>query len=131
MPLKGQRSDFKGADVLLKNLPKAETLIGDKGYLSQSLFEDLLAEGLELVTRLRRNMRQILISLLNKRGIIESVNNLLKNWAQIDHTRHHSPNNFFVNIMAGLVAYCWKPHKPSAKLDEREQALLAGLPPLP
>ncbi|MGR3291275.1 MAG: hypothetical protein ACU0C9_08800, partial [Paracoccaceae bacterium] len=28
----GQRSDFKGAGVLLKNLPKAETLIGDKGY---------------------------------------------------------------------------------------------------
>jgi IS5 family transposase len=28
----GQRSDFKGADVLLKDLPKAETLLGDKGY---------------------------------------------------------------------------------------------------
>ncbi len=27
----GQRSDFQGAEVLLKNLPKAETLIGDKG----------------------------------------------------------------------------------------------------
>lgn len=111
-------------------------LIGDKGYLSQTLFEDLLAEGLELVTRVRRNMRQMLISLenkilLNKRGLIESVNNLLKNWAQIDHTRHRSPNNFFVNLMAGLVAYCWKPKKPTAKLDEREQALLAGLPSLP
>ena len=30
----GQRSDFKGAEVLLKNLPKAETLIGDKGYVA-------------------------------------------------------------------------------------------------
>ena len=111
-------------------------LIGDKGYLSKSLFEDLFTESIELVTRVRRNMRQMLISLenkilLNKRGIIESVNNLLKNWAQIDHTRHRSPNNFFVNTLAGLVAYCWKPHKPSARLDEREQALLAGLPALP
>ncbi|MDG1459597.1 MAG: hypothetical protein P8Q92_17305 [Pseudoprimorskyibacter sp.] len=26
-----QRSDFKGTDVLLKNLPKAETCIGYKG----------------------------------------------------------------------------------------------------
>ena len=33
----GQRSDFKGADVLLKDLPQAETLIGDRGYDSTKI----------------------------------------------------------------------------------------------
>ena len=39
----GQRSDFKGADVLLKDLPKAQTLIGDRGYDSNKI-RNLLAE---------------------------------------------------------------------------------------
>jgi len=33
----GQRSDFKGADVLLKGLPKAKTLIADRGYDSNKI----------------------------------------------------------------------------------------------
>jgi IS5 family transposase len=39
----GPRSDFKGADVLLKDLPKAETLIGDRGYDGNKIRE-MLAE---------------------------------------------------------------------------------------
>ncbi len=33
----GQCSDFTGADVLLKNLPSAATVIGDKGYDSDKI----------------------------------------------------------------------------------------------
>jgi hypothetical protein len=43
--------------------------------------------------------------LLRKRSIIETVNNLLKNISQIEHSRHRSSFNFFVDLMAGLVAY--------------------------
>ena len=39
----GKRSDFKGADVLLKDLPQAETLIGDRGYDSNKI-RNLLTE---------------------------------------------------------------------------------------
>jgi transposase len=39
----GQRSDFKGAYVLLKDLPQAETLIGDRGYDSNKI-RTLLAQ---------------------------------------------------------------------------------------
>jgi hypothetical protein len=42
--------------------------------------------------------------LLRKRSIIESVNDQLKNSSQIEHSRHRSPLNFFVNLIAGLVA---------------------------
>ncbi|EFO28672.1 transposase, IS4 family protein [Roseibium sp. TrichSKD4] len=39
----GQRSDFKGADVLLKDLPETETLIGDREYDSNKI-RAMLAE---------------------------------------------------------------------------------------
>ena len=43
--------------------------------------------------------------LLRKRAIIESVTDQLKNISQIEHSRHRSIANFFVNLMAGLIAY--------------------------
>lgn len=43
--------------------------------------------------------------LLRKRAIIESVNDELKNMAQIEHTRHRSLLNFANNLIAGIAAY--------------------------
>jgi hypothetical protein len=43
--------------------------------------------------------------LLRKRAIIETVNDLLKNGCQIEHTRHRCFTNFIGNIVAGLIAY--------------------------
>ncbi len=37
---------------------------------------------------------------LRKRGIIESVNDQLKNLCQIEQTRHRSVANFMVNLVA-------------------------------
>ena len=110
-------------------------LFGDKGYLSQAKTQQLARQGLDLVTSIRRNMKQLIMKLedkilLRKRGIVESVNNLLKNWANISHSRHRDPNNFFVNVMAGLIAYCWKPDKPRISLDADENTLLNYTPRL-
>ncbi len=98
-------------------------LFGDKGYLSQALAEDLLVtQGVHLITKARKNMRGRLLSLtdkllLRKRAIIESINDQLKNVCQIEHTRHRSPFNFVVHLLAGLIAYCHLPKKPSLHLD--------------
>ena len=97
-------------------------LFGDKGYISQALFEQLYARGLELVTRRKKNMKNRLMSLmdkilLRKRAIIESVNDQLKNISQIEHSRHRSVFNFLVNLLAGLVAYTYQPKKPSLDLE--------------
>jgi hypothetical protein len=54
--------------------------------------------------------------LLRKRSIIESVNDQLKNISQIEHSRHRSPVNFFVNLIAGLVAYTFREKKPSLNI---------------
>jgi len=53
--------------------------------------------------------------LLSRRGLIETVNDQLKNLHQIEHSRHRSVNNFMVNIMAAVVAYCLNPNKPTFK----------------
>jgi DDE family transposase len=97
-------------------------LIADRGYISQALFEQLLDTfGVQLITKLRKNMKNRLMPLidkllLRKRAIIESVVDQLKNISQIEHTRHRSPINCFINIIAGLIAYCHQPKKPSLNL---------------
>ena len=97
-------------------------LIADRGYISQALFEQLLDTfGVQLLTKLRKNMKNRLMPLidkllLRKRAIIESVVDQLKNISQIEHTRHRSPTNCFINIIAGLIAYCHQPRKPSLNL---------------
>jgi hypothetical protein len=96
-------------------------LIGDKGYLSQTLFEKLMTRGLKLITKVRRNMKNKLVELedkilLRKRAIIETVNDQLKNISNIEHTRHRSLWNFLGNVAAGLIAYSWKEKKPSLNL---------------
>ena len=97
-------------------------LIADRGYISQALFEQLLDTfGVQLITKLRKNMKNRLMPLmdkllLRKRAIIESVVDQLKNISQIEHTRHRSPTNCFINIIAGLIAYCHQPKKPSLNL---------------
>jgi hypothetical protein len=93
-------------------------LIADRGYISQTLLEQLLETfDVQLITRIKSNMKNRLMPLvdkllLRKRAIIESVVDQLKNVSQIEHTRHRSPINCFINILAGLIAYCHQPKKP-------------------
>ncbi len=94
-------------------------LFGDKGYISPPLFRKLFeAFGLQLITRLKSNMKNQLMSmsdklLLRKRVIIETITDQLKNISQIEHTRHRSFFNFLVNLVCGLIAYCHQDKKPS------------------
>jgi len=96
-------------------------LFGDKGYLGQDIFQFLMQRGIELITKIRKNMKNKLIPLmdkilLRKRSLIETVNDELKNICQIEHTRHRSPVNFLVNLISGLIAYTYLPQKPSLNL---------------
>jgi hypothetical protein len=97
-------------------------LFGDKGYLSHNLAAQLLEQGLELVTHVRKNMARRLLSLsdkllLRKRAIIETITDQLKNISQIEHSRHRSFANFMVNLMAGLLAYTFQAKKPSLNIQ--------------
>ena len=107
-------------------------LCGDRGYISQALAEQLFTtQSLLLITKVRKNMRERVLAftdklLLRKRAIIESVNDQLKHICQIEHTRQRSPYNFLVHLLAGLIAYCYQPKKPSLHRDRALDCLAAG-----
>jgi hypothetical protein len=127
----GNVDDRKPVPQLVKEL--WGKLFGDKGYLSQSLCEQLLEQDLHLVTKLRRNMPNQLLPLLDKmllrkRTILETIVDQLKNISQIEHTRHRSLFNFMGNLMAGLIAYSWRPTKPSLGIRPHEMAFPLALP---
>lgn len=97
-------------------------LFGDKGYISKIIFETLFTKGLQLITPIRKNMKNKLMPyldklLLRKRSIIETINDQLKNISQIEHTRHRSVWNFMVNLVAGLIAYTHQEKKPRIRLS--------------
>lgn len=113
-------------------------LFADKGYLSKVLWElkivntykkikaneqMLFADGIQLFTKLRKNMKSHIMkmedkNLLRKRAIIETINDELKNHCQVEHTRNRSVNNFMINILGSLTAYCFFPKKTSLNLKK-------------
>ena len=105
----------------------------DKGYISQKLFDFLFEDGIQLVTGLRVNMKNKLMPfcdrmMLRKRYIIETINYMLKNTAQIVHSRHRSVSNFIMNLISTLGAYCFFDNKPKALqgycIEDTKQLLL-------
>jgi hypothetical protein len=95
-------------------------LFGDKGYISEKLRDSLARQELFLITKIKKNMKNKLMLFNDKmwlqgRGMIESVIDLLKNICDIEHSRHRSPINAMVNLLAGLSAYSFLDHKPSVK----------------
>jgi hypothetical protein len=106
-------------------------LVGDKGYISQALFEQLFARGLQMITRIKRNMKNRLILLwdkllLRKRAVVETVIDQLKNISQIEHSRHRSVINYFTEILAGLIAYTYREKLPSLNLRGDQFAIVDG-----
>jgi transposase len=131
----GQVDDRRPVAKLVRQL--WGKLFGDRGYLGQELFEQLWTEGLQLITKLKRNMKNKLMPvldklLLRKRALIESVNDQLKNISQIEHTRHRSAANGIVNMLAAVVAYTFQPKKPALDLStttesQAQRLLLAAV----
>lgn len=106
-------------DQLLKLFNRLQGwAFADKGFISQPALEQLLQKGLHLVTGIRSNMKNKLMDftqklLLKKRGMIESVYDILKSICDIEHTRHRSPINAILNIFAGICAYSFLERLPS------------------
>jgi hypothetical protein len=124
----GNVDDRKPTPALVKRL--FGKLFGDKGYLSQPLFEQLKQHGVQLITAVRANMKNRLMLihdklLLRKRYIIETINDQLKNQSQIEHSRHRSPVNFMTNLLGGLIAYMHQPKKPAISWSTQQAKTLA------
>lgn len=124
---KGSVNDSVAAKSLLSSLEGLA--FGDKGYIGKKLFDELFKNGLKLITRKRKNMKEKLIlsdyekQLLNQRNIIETVFDCLKHKYHIWHTRHRSMLNAMTNLMAALAAYIIEPLKMSAFKLLKEEPL--------
>lgn len=119
----GNTDDRKPLPKMAKHL--TGKLFGDKGYVSQSLFEEQYLKGLELIAKRRKNMTNALMSLmdkilLRKRAIIETVNDQLKNICQVEHSRHRSTLNFLAHLIGGLIAYTYHPTKPALDIKHKD-----------
>ena len=113
---RGNRADSTVLDEMTKHL--AGKLYADKGYIGQELFKTLWRRGLHLITGIRRNMKNYLMPLadkvmLRKRFAIETVLDTLKSEMGLEHSRHRSVVNAMVHVLSCLVAYAFRPGKPS------------------
>lgn len=104
-------------------------IFADAGYVSQKLFELLYEQGISLFAKIRRNMKNKLMSLqdkyyLKKRSLVETVIDLLKSICDLWHTRHRSIDNAFNNMLAALAAYSFFDHKPRIRTNSNKMVLL-------
>jgi hypothetical protein len=95
-------------------------VFGDRGYLSKKLFNDLWDKDIQLITRLKQGMKNMLLSitdklLLLKRVLVETVIGRIKLLDKFEHTRHRSPINSLSHMVTSLINYQLLPHKPSIK----------------
>jgi hypothetical protein len=123
----GNVSDNNPAVVqtLCNLIEEGGKIFADAGYVSKTLFEMLYEQGLHLITKIRKNMKNKLMLLqdkllLKRRSLVETVFDLLKNWMDLWHTRHRSIDNAFNNMIACLAAYNFLDNKPCINLKKRE-----------
>ncbi|MBP9682946.1 MAG: transposase, partial [Bacteriovorax sp.] len=88
------------------------------GYIGAELFKDLFSQGLHLITKIKRNMKNILMDVtdkiwLKKRMIVESIFSSIKSCGTFEHSRHRSVQNAFCHIFSGLIFYQLRLIKPS------------------
>ena len=96
-------------------------LYADKGYISKELRQTLKTQDVDLIYKVRKNMKPQPLStydevMLKKRMLIETVIGQLKSQTQLQHTRHRSFVNFQVNSVSALIAYTYLEKKPTLKL---------------
>ncbi|AFB31484.1 transposase DDE domain protein [Rickettsia rhipicephali str. Ect] len=101
---------------MIKNL--FGKIFGDRDYISQKLFQQLLEQGVFIVTRVKKNMKNKLRSMLDKilllkRSLIESIFSKIKLLSKFEHSRHRSVTNAFVHMVAALINYQMSDNKPS------------------
>jgi hypothetical protein len=119
----GNTADSTVLDEITQHL--SGKLYADKGSISRAVFHTLWQRGLHLITGIRRNMRNHLMLLgdkimLRKRFVIETVLDILKCEMGLEHSRHRSPVNAMVHILSCLVAYAYRPGKPSISLKRQK-----------
>ncbi len=94
---RGNCDDRVPVEELLKGFQGL--VCGDKGYLSQELFEKLLKKGIKLITGIKNKFMILKEKMvLRKRSLVESVFSCLKRNFELEHSRHRSVIGFLLHI---------------------------------
>ena len=97
----GQMSDYKGAALMIDALPKAKTLLGDRGYDADWFRAALIARGITPCIPPRAN-RTVQIdydkTLYRQRHKIENTFGRIKDWRRI-HTRYDRCAHTFMSAI--------------------------------
>jgi transposase len=107
----GQVSDFRGADVLLADLPdKTEDVIGDRGYDSNQIRLSLAERNITACLPPKKNRKlkpPYNWHLYKKRHLIENMFAKLKDWRRVA-TRYDRGTHTFISaihIAASVIFY--------------------------
>jgi transposase len=106
----GQMSDHKGARLMLAELPKAQALIGDRGYDSNWFRAALKARGIEPCippTRSRKAPLDYDKTLYRTRHKIENLFAKLKDWRRIATRYDRCAHTFFSAICIAAAVIFW------------------------
>ncbi|CAP02897.1 transposase of ISAba6, IS982 family [Acinetobacter baumannii SDF] len=106
----GNVDDRKVLPDLIEHSKLKGKLFGDRGYVGKNWKSRLAEVGVQLITRVKRNMKpQVLApfdhAVLKKRGIIEAPFKLMKSQFDLEHSRHRSKMGLLTTIFAALTLY--------------------------
>jgi transposase len=112
----GNVDDRKPVPDMMKDI--VAKLIGDKGYLSKKLFQQLFEQGSIMITKIKKNMKNCLMVMADKlmlmrRFFIETIFSSLKSLNTLIHHRHRCVINAFSHLLAGFINYQLRDDKPS------------------
>ena len=107
---KGNVDDRKVLPELIEHSKLKGKLFGDRGYVGKNWRSRLAELGVQLITRVKRNMKPQPLepfdsAVLRKRGIIEAPFKLMKSQFDLEHTRHRSKTGLLVTIFSALTLY--------------------------
>jgi len=98
----GQVNDYKGAAMMLDALPKAQAMLGDRGYDADWFRHALIARGIQPCIPPRANRKARIDydkTLYRQRHRIENMFGRLKDWRRI-HTRYDRCAHTFMSAIA-------------------------------
>ena len=102
----GNVSDYKGADMVLGQLPRSKVLLGDKGYDSLAFREALKDRGIEPCIPPRKN-RKIQFrydkALYKQRHKIENMFGWIKDWRRVGTRYDRCAHTFMSAIFIAVI----------------------------
>jgi putative transposase len=106
----GQVSDYKGAEALLDQLPRAKNLLADRGYDADWFRDGLRARGIEPCIPPKKNRKVQHAydkALYKQRHKVENMFGRLKDWRRIATRYDRQAHTFFSAIKIAAIVIWW------------------------